>query len=74
MYGHFLIVDLTQVVDLGVVRMISNDVSMYAEWVNKTEGALAHGDFAKTMRSSCLRFKHACRVERVPRLEPGYVS
>lgn len=62
-----------QVVDLGVMRLISNDLSLYAEWVSKNKGRLVHGDFATTMRSSCLRFKHACRVERVPHFAPGYV-
>lgn len=64
-------VPLTQVVDVGVVRMISNDVAMYAEWVHKEKGSLVHGDFSTSMRSTNMRFRHACREERVPYLEPG---
>lgn len=62
-----------QVVDVGALRMISNHVSMYAEWVSKEEGSLVHGDFSTSVRSSKKRYSHACMVERVPYLEPGCV-
>lgn len=84
---HFVLVDcivyrsalviifpVVQVVNLGLLRMISNDVSMHAEWVYQTCGSLVHGDFASTMRHANQRVALACRSDPVPYLGSGYVS
>lgn len=68
-----MVVDAVQVVNLGLLRMVSNDVSMYAEWVHQTCGPLVHSEFPSTMRHANRRFAHACRSDPVPYLGSGYV-
>ena len=61
-----------QVLDVGLMRIISNEIPVYAETV-ADGGDLVHGPVIDTMRSCNTRFSYACRTHRVPTAQPGYV-
>jgi len=61
-----------QVLDVGLMRTISNEIPVYAEMV-ADGGDLVHGPVIDTMRSCNTWFSYACRTHHVPTAQPGYV-
>lgn len=68
----FFLAGVCQVLDVGVQRIVSTEVSLYAEWFGGAHPPLVHGGAVPTMRSANNRFSYACRVCRVPHVIPGY--
>lgn len=57
-----------QVVNEGLVKVVSNDFSMYAEWVHKEYCRLVHGTFEESIRYVNMRFFYVGCLQSVPHL------